>query len=114
MARIVVILIALIGLVLYGQGVNGSNPGFSPLSGITPAIGGSLLTVGVPLTQTVTVTGAATSMVCVMDPSAGNALIVSVIADCYVSASNTVTVRLTSLIVGITPTSQTYSIRVIP
>lgn len=96
------------------QNVSGEgSPGIAALSGITASMGGSLLSVGVPITSTVTVAGASTNMVCVMDPSPGNTLIASIIADCYVSSANTVTTRLTGLIVGLTPAAQTYIIRVI-
>jgi hypothetical protein len=89
--------------------INGAAP--APLTATSSTIGGSLLTVGTPVTTTVTVTGATTSQGCSASPSAGNALIAGTTVDCYVSAANTVTLRLTGII-ATTPASQTYKVTV--
>lgn len=76
------------------------------------AIGGSLLTAGIPVTTTITATGATTGMGCLANPSAGNSLIAGTDIACYVSSANTVTLSLTG-IVAVTPASQTYAVRLL-
>lgn len=114
LTSLILALSGVIGYELKAQSVTGdNNPGLSVLSGTTPSIGGALLIIGTPVVSTLTINGAAPGMVCVMDPSSGNALIAGTFIDCYVSSANTVTVRLTGIVV-LTPASQTYNVRVIP
>jgi hypothetical protein len=79
------------------------------LSGTTGSIGGSLLTIGTCSSGTATVTGATTSMVAsaspVTYPGDGNYWLA------YVSASNTVTVKLCA-VATLTPTASAYNVRV--
>jgi hypothetical protein len=94
--------------------INGvPSQGFAIAKVTSSSIGGSLLTVGTPATTTVTVTGATTAMGCHANPSAGNALLVGTFVDCYVSSANTVTLRLMG-VSAVTPTSQSYDVRVLP
>lgn len=83
-----------------------------PLGATTPSLGGTLIAVGCSNQTTVTITGAATTMGCVMSGTAGNPA--NIEPQCSVSATNTVTPQLcTSIALGVTPTAQTYNIRVI-
>ena len=83
------------------------------LKGTTGTIGGSSVGAGSCTTGTATVTGVTTSMVVDADPTTfpGTAFVWSA----YVSAANTVTVRV-CVVSGIaaTPTATTYNIRAIP
>lgn len=79
------------------------------LSGTTAAIGGSALTAGNCTTGTVTITGATTAMVPNVAPSANPGTGMAWFA--FVSASNTVTVKVCALLAG-TPTSTTYNVRI--
>lgn len=84
--------------------------GVSPvLSGTSSSIGGSALLAGACSSGTATVTGATTSMVAQIDPNTypGD----GAIWEAYVSASNTVTVKVCA-IVALTPTASTYNVRV--
>lgn len=110
------VLLAALAVFALGQTVshNGiANQGITFAKVTSPAVGGSLLTAGTPVTTAITVTGATTSMGCIVNPTAGNVLLVGTMVDCYVSATNTVTLRLMGL-AAVTPTSQTYDVRVIP
>jgi hypothetical protein len=81
----------------------------APLAGTTGSIGGSLLTIGTCASGTATVSGATTSMVAsaspVTYPGDGNYWLA------YVSASNTVTVKLCA-VATLTPTASAYNVRV--
>lgn len=80
------------------------------LSGTTGSIGGALLAAGACASGTVSITGAATSMVAVTDPNTypgdGN------VWSAQVTSANTVTVRVCAIIAA-TPTSSTYNVRVL-
>lgn len=80
-----------------------------PLTGTSGSLGGSAMTVGQTVTVNVTVTGATTSMVAVTSPQTypGDGFC----WDAYVSAADTVTVRLTCVAAG-TPSSALYNVRV--
>jgi len=82
-----------------------------PIATTTASIGGSLLSLGCTNQSPMTVSGATTSMVCVMSGVAGNPA--NIEPQCSVSAANTVTPQLCTA-VAVTPTAQTYNIRVIP
>lgn len=85
----------------------------APLAATTPSIGGSLVSVGCANQTAVTVTGATTGMTCSMSGTAGNPA--NIQPQCSVSAANTVIPQLcTAIALGVTPTAQTYNIRVIP
>lgn len=82
----------------------------APLSGTTGSIGGGLLTIGACTSGNTTVTGATTSMTAVASP-------VTYPGDgsdwkAYVSAANTVTVKVCA-IVALTPTASNYNVRVL-
>jgi len=81
-----------------------------PLTGTSGSLGGSAMTVGQTVTINVTVTGATTSMVPVVSPQTypGDGFD----WDAYVSAADTVTVRLTCVLAG-TPVASLYNVRVI-
>lgn len=85
----------------------------SSMSGTTSAIGGSALLAGACSSGTVTVTGATTGMTAIAQPSDGTVLADGNMVYAVVSSANTVTVKVCG-IVGITPPSKTYSVRVIP
>lgn len=80
------------------------------LAGTSPSIGGGALVAGACASNTVTVTGATTGMAVsaspVTYPGDGNYWL------SYVSASNTVTVKVCATVAG-TPTASTYNVRVI-
>lgn len=80
------------------------------LTGTTAAIGGSALTAGSCATGTVTITGATTSMVATVSPVANPGSGMAWFA--FVSASNTVTVKVCAMLAG-TPTSTTYNVRIV-
>ena len=82
----------------------------APFSGNTASMGGSPMTVGQTITATATATGATTSMVAVCSPQTYPGA--GFVWDAYVSGANTVTARLTCILVG-TPTASIYSCRVI-
>src|SRR5262245_13542548 len=81
-----------------------------PLQGTTGSIGGGALVAGACASGTATVTGATTSMVAVSSPGTypgdGNYWVT------YVSAGDTVTVKVCAAVAG-TPTASTYVVRVI-
>lgn len=81
-----------------------------PLTGVSGSLGGAALTAGQTITINVTVTGATTSMVAATSPQTypGDGFC----WDAYVSAADTVTVRLTCVLSG-TPVSSVYSVRVV-
>jgi hypothetical protein len=79
------------------------------LSGTTSTIGGTALAAGSCASGTATVTGAAVGMAVALGTYEGD----SFRASGYVSAANTVTVKVCAFVAG-TPTAQTYSVRVIP
>jgi hypothetical protein len=84
-----------------------------PLSGATASLGGSSVGAGACVSATATVTGAAVGMVAAANPATypGDGF------DWrgYVSAANTVTVKLCNFTSGgLTPTSSVYNIRVNP
>ncbi|HVJ04948.1 MAG TPA: hypothetical protein VM578_04715 [Candidatus Saccharimonadales bacterium] len=76
----------------------------------TASIGGSALAVGCTNQSPITVTGATTSMACVMSGTEGNP--VNVHPQCAVTGANTVTPQLCTAVAA-TPAAQTYNIRVI-
>lgn len=80
------------------------------LSGTSGSLGGSAMTAGQTITIAVTVTGATTSMCAVCSPQTypGD----SFTWDAYVSAADTVTVRLTAVLAG-TPAASAYNVRAI-
>lgn len=80
-----------------------------PLSGVSTSLGGSAMTAGQTISTTVTITGATVGMVAVTCPQTypGD----SFVWDAYVSAADTVTVRLTAVLAG-TPTGSIYSVRI--
>jgi len=80
------------------------------LSGTTGSLGGSALTAGTCSSTTVTISGATTSMTATASPSSDPGSGYYWLA--FVSASNTVTVRICAAASG-TPTSTTYNVRVI-
>lgn len=84
------------------------------LTGTTGSIGGSLLAPGACVAGTATVTGATTSMTSAASPSADpdSTLSTGIAIYSFVSASNTVTVRVCAL-VSVTPAATTYNVRVI-
>lgn len=79
------------------------------LSGVSASLGGSAMTAGQTITIAVTVTGAAVGMVSTCSPETypGDGFV----WDAYISAANTVTVRLTATIAG-TPVASIYDVRV--
>ncbi len=88
-----------------------SNASGTVLKATTPSIGGSLISVGCTAQATVTVTGAATTMACVMSGVGGNPT--NLVPECSVLSANTVTPYLcTAITLGITPSAQTYNVRV--
>ena len=80
------------------------------LTGTSSSLGGSALTAGTCSSTTVSISGATTGMAAVAspasDPGAGYYWLA------FVSASNTVTVRICAAVAG-TPTAATYNVRVI-
>lgn len=83
-----------------------------PLSGTTDAIGGSSLAAGACVTGSASVTGATTSMVASASPAAdpGGGFV----WEAWVSAADTVTVRLCNVTSGsLTPTAEVYNVRVV-
>lgn len=84
------------------------------LAGTTGSIGGSALLAGQCSAGTATVTGATTSMTATASPSSDpdSNLSTGVGIYSFVSASNTVTVRVCA-IVAVTPAATTYNVRVI-
>jgi hypothetical protein len=92
-------------------GAAATNLGLAPtLVGTSGSIGGGALLAGACAVGTATVTGATTSMIALTDPVTypgdGNTW------EAYVSASNTVTVKVCAIVAG-TPTATTYNVRVI-
>jgi hypothetical protein len=86
----------------------------APISCTTGSIGGSLLLAGASASGTATCTGATTSMVCDTQASDGtNMAALGATPACTVTSANTVTVNVVAII-GLTPASKTYSVRVIP
>lgn len=95
-----------------------SQPAYSDISsaplpyftGVTASIGGSSMTVGQTITVTAAVIGATTAMAVVCSPVAypGDGFV----WDAYVSATETVTARLTCVAAG-TPTASVYQVRVV-
>lgn len=81
------------------------------LSATSPSIGGSALSVGCTNQSTVTVSGAVTSMACVMTGVVSNPT--NIQPQCVVTSANTVTPQLCTAVAS-TPGAQTYAIRVIP
>lgn len=97
-----------------GAFVNGSS--LNPiLVGTSASLGGSPLLAGACTAGTVTITGAGTTMAAVASPSSDpdSSLSTGIAIYAFVSASNTVTVRLCA-IVAVTPAASTYNVRVIP
>jgi len=100
---------------VWGMDGTGTNQGwYTPsslgvLSTTTGSIGGSLLALGCTSEGTVTVTGATTSMACLMSGVGGNPT--NVQPQCSVSSAGTVTVQFCTA-VAVTPAAQTYAIRV--
>jgi len=80
------------------------------LSGTSGSLGGSALTAGTCSSTTVTISGATTSMTATASPASDPGSGYYWLA--FVSASNTVTVRICAAASG-TPTSTTYNVRVI-
>lgn len=83
-----------------------------PLSATTGSLGGTALNPGCTNQATITVTGASTSMACIMS-GAGGTQPANILPRCFVSAANTVTPQLCTA-VATTPAAQTYNIRLIP
>ncbi len=81
-----------------------------PLAGTTGSIGGSALTAGGCASGTATITGATTSMVPKSSPNTypGDGMV----WESYMSAANTVTVKVCAVTAG-TPAASTYNVRVI-
>lgn len=79
------------------------------LSGTSGSLGGSAMTAGQTITTTVAVAGATTGMVVAVSP-AGTDPGAGFLFDGYVSAADTVTVRLTAVLAG-TPVASTYNVR---
>ena len=77
---------------------------------VTPSIGGSLLAAGASATDTVSVPGAKAGMPVITQPNTFPGAGIS--WDGYVSADDTVTVRVTAIIAA-TPTASTYNVLVI-
>ena len=80
------------------------------LSGTSASLGGSPMTAGQTISITVPVTGATTSMAVIVSPQTypGD----SFVWDGYVSAADTVTVRLTAVL-ALTPAASLYNVRVV-
>ncbi|VWB75866.1 outer membrane autotransporter [Burkholderia lata] len=89
--------------------VNGSSI-LPNLSGTSASIGGSALAAGACSSGTVSITGATSSMVAratpVTYPGDGN------LWEAYVSAANTVTVKVCAIVAG-TPSASTYNVRIL-
>ncbi|HEX5426658.1 MAG TPA: hypothetical protein VFW94_24310 [Candidatus Acidoferrales bacterium] len=81
------------------------------LSGTSGSLGGSAMTAGQTITTTVTISGATTAMVVAVSP-AGIEPGAGFVFDGFVSAADTVTVRLTCVAAG-TPVATSYNCRVI-
>jgi hypothetical protein len=79
-------------------------------TGATLALGGGALTVGTCTTGTATVTGATTAMTAIASPAANPGASMGWYA--FISAANTVTVKVCALLAG-TPTSTTYNVKVL-
>lgn len=77
----------------------------------TSALGGSLLTLGTGTSTTVSVPGARPGMAVIVTPQSDPGL--GLYWDGWVSANDVVTVRIVA-IVGLTPASVVYNVRVIP
>jgi hypothetical protein len=94
------------------QGYSASTQGYATLS---TAYSPGLLVVGTSgAAQTITVTGATVGMQCDVATSDGSDLIsLGGMPYCTVTATNTVSLRIFAL-VGLTPPSKTYNIRVRP
>jgi hypothetical protein len=94
---------------LSGSATSGQLPaGSVPLDGVSASLGGAPMTVGQTITVAVTVAGAAVGMVAMTSPETypGDGFV----WDAYVSAPNTVTVRLTATLIG-TPLASVYDVR---
>jgi hypothetical protein len=81
------------------------------LAATTARLGGVLLTPGCHNQSAIRLTGAATSMACVMS-GAGGTQPTNIQASCFVSAADTVVPQLCTA-VSTTPTAQAYNIRVV-
>lgn len=81
------------------------------LTGTSGSLGGSAMTAGQTVSITVAITGAAVGMVAVTSPETypGDGFV----WDAYVSAANTVTVRLTAVLAA-TPVASLYDVRLLP
>jgi hypothetical protein len=81
------------------------------LDGTSASLGGAAMIAGQTISITVAITGAATGMVAATSPETypGDGFV----WDAYVSAADTVTVRLTATLAG-TPTASLYDVRVLP
>lgn len=94
-----------------GRGITIGGAGWGPLSsGVTGSIGGGLLTAGSCTSGTAAVSGATTSMVAMASPVTYPGDGTSWFA--YVSAGNTVTVKVCAM-VALTPGASTYNVRVL-
>lgn len=81
------------------------------IAATTASIGGALVSLGCSNQTTVSVPGATTVMSCNIS-GAGGTQPANTQPQCYVSAANTVTVQFcTAIVLGITPTAQTYNLR---
>jgi hypothetical protein len=102
--------VAIDGVINASSDVRVAGTSVKPLAGNTAAIGGGALLAFASATGTATVTGAATGMGCTATPDSdpGN----DVVWACFISAADTVTVRVTALI-ALTPASVVYHVRVL-
>ena len=88
--------------------------GSSTLSGTSASIGGAALAAGACTTGTATVSGAALGMAAIANPTTGTTPGDSFTFDAFVSAANTVTVRVCNRAgLGTTPAASTYAVRVV-
>ena len=102
----------LVCVLVFAQHPSGNNaPGtITELAGSTASLGGSLLTAATYTSGTASVTGATTGMPAVASPVTYPGDGIAWMA--YVSAADTVTVKICA-IVALTPTASVYRVRVV-
>lgn len=112
MKKILILLAAILGLISAATSNAGMivAPGVVVVTAVSGALGGSVLLAGACSNTTVSVPSATVGMVAIANPTTypGDGSVWRA----YVSAAGTVTLKVCA-IVGLTPTSTTYNIRVV-